>query len=158
MSPRPSPSQLAVLVAGLMPLAGCCGGYSVVSTTFMERAEVRGAEVAAGTGAVLHYSRLGEPPNACGSGSKYSEDLWIQVPSLSPGPALTVGAPGVSAMYRRDQDGNPVRATGVTGTIRIKERIESGFNVRLEIKVALPSGETIKLDDDYAFHPRSGGE
>ena len=49
------------------------------------------AEAPAGT--VLHYSRLGEPPNTCGSDVKITEDLWIQIPTAQPGQSFALGAP-----------------------------------------------------------------
>ena len=120
-----------------------------------DHAEVGAAgELAAGAATVLHYSRLGEPLNACGSGAKFVEDLWIQVPSTQPGSAYAIGAAGVVAAYVRDQDGNPVRATGVSGKIRIKDQTASGLAVVLDVTIRLPSGEAVRLDDEYAFHPR----
>lgn len=148
---------LPPLLAGLLSAsaAGCCGGYSVVQTTVHDHAELRGGgEPSAGGAFVLHYSRLGEPPNACGSGAKYSEDLWVQVPSVQPGPIYTIGTPDVVATYLRDQDGNPVRATRISGKVRVKERTRDGVAVLLEVTIRLPSGESVKLDDEYAFHAR----
>jgi len=143
------------LVAALLSTSSCCGGYAVVRTTVHDHAEVSpSGEVAAGSGTVLHYSRLGEPLNSCGSGTKYLEDLWIQVPSVQPGAAYALGAPGVVAAYLRGQDGNPVRATAVSGKIRIKEQTRDGLSAELQVTIRLPSGEEVKLDDEYAFHSR----
>jgi hypothetical protein len=143
----------------LLAASGCCGGYAVVSTTVHEHAVVGASgELTAGAATVLHYGRLGEPPNACGSGAKYVEDLWIQVPSTQAGATYVLGTPGVVAAYLRDQDGNPVRATSVSGTLRIKETTTSGLMVVLDLTIRLPSGEAARLDDEYAFHPRSAPE
>jgi hypothetical protein len=146
-----------ILLFGLtLAISGCCGGYAVVRTTVHDRAEVRpSGELVPGGGTVLHYSRIGEPPNACGSGAKYAEDLWIQVPSVDPGAAFTIGAGDVIAVYVRDQDGNPVRATLVAGKLRIKERAGDSVDALLQVTIHLPSGEVVKLDDDYAFHARA---
>jgi hypothetical protein len=141
-----------LLFAALLSLAGCCGGYSVVRTTVKDGGE------ASSSGSVLHYSRLGEPPNACGSDVKIAEDLWIQVPSTGPGQSFTIGAPGVAARYSRDQGGNPVEAKGISGKVTIKERTAQGVVVRLDVTVGLPSGDSVRLDDEYAFHPQSAGE
>jgi hypothetical protein len=147
---RLAPLALAAL------LAGCYGGYAVVSTTVHDHAELDGrGALTAGSGTVLHYSRLGEPVNASGSGKKFIEDLWIQVPNAKPGSAFSLGAPGVSAVYLRDNEGTPVRAAAVTGTLRIKEQTESGLDVALDVTITLPSGERVRLDDVYAFHPRA---
>jgi hypothetical protein len=149
-------AQSVLLLAITLPISGCCGGYAVVRTTVHDRAEVRpSGELVPGGGTVLHYSRIGEPLNACGSGAKYVEDLWIQVPSTDPGAAFTLGAPDVVAVYVRDQEGNPVRATLVAGKLRIKERVGDGVAALLEVTVHLPSGEVVKLDDEYAFHARA---
>src|SRR5262245_32550108 len=90
---------------GMVLLSGCCGGYSVVRTTTAENAQLKGTTelVQSPTSAVLHYSRLGEPPNSCGSEVKYVEHLWLQVPSLTPGQAYTIGGSGVVAAYTREQ-------------------------------------------------------
>ena len=72
---------------------------------------------------VLHYSRLGEPPNACSDGAKYIEDLWVQLPSLELGETCSLGKGGVGMAYRREREGSgeAVSARQVTGTVSIKE-------------------------------------
>jgi hypothetical protein len=155
---RPSPILLASVLS-----AGCCGGYAVVRTTVHERASlppggslaVVGAsgELANGGAAVLHYRRLGEPLNACSDGAKFIEELWIQVPSTDPAPPYTIGGSGVVAKYLREQGGNPVNATGISGTVRVKDRAADGVAVRLDVTIRLPSGQEVRLDDDYVFHP-----
>jgi hypothetical protein len=144
-----------LLIAGLLS-AGCCGGYAVVRTTFHERAEVHaGGELATGGAAVLHYRRLGEPLNACREGAKFIEDLWIQVPSMEPAPPYTIGAPGVVAKYVREQGGDPVNAKDISGAVTVKQRTADGVAVRLDVTIRLPSGDAVRLDDDYAFHQAS---
>ena len=69
---------------------------------------------------------------------------------------LSEGAAGSwSAVYLRDNEGNPVRSVAVTGSLRVKEQTESGLDVVLDVKIQLPSGELVRLDDVYAFHPRA---
>jgi hypothetical protein len=129
-----------------------------VRTTVHAGAEVReGGELAAGSASVLRYSRVGEPPNACGSGAQYVETLWIQVPSIAPGQAYALGGPGVTAVYEREQGGATIRAQRVTGKVTIKKQRDRGVAVAVAVTVALPSGEVVKLDDDYDFHPAEGG-
>jgi hypothetical protein len=141
-----------VLLASLLS-ASCCGGYAVVRTMLHERAVVgESGELANGGAAVLHYRRLGEPLNACREGAKFVEELWIQVPSTEPAPPYTIGA-SVPAKYVREQGGDPVKATEVSGTVRVKERTADGVTVRLDVTIRLPSGEAVRLDDDYTFHP-----
>jgi hypothetical protein len=151
----------ALSLAGLFFLSGCCGGYAVVRTTQLDHAEVRpGGDVAVtqGDSAVLHYSRLGEPPNACGSGAQYVEDLWMQVPSLAQGSVYTLGAPGVVATYTRDQGAEKVGAKSITGKLTIKDRDASRVVVGVDVAIALPSGDVVKIDDDYDFHPVKAGQ
>ncbi len=144
-----------LLLATLLAASGCCGGYAVVRTTVHEHAAVspRG-ELSPGAGTVLHYSRLGEPLNSCGSGTKYVEELWIQVPSAEPGAAFPLDAPGVVAVYVRDQEGNPVKAAALSGKVRVKERKNDTVSAVLDVTIRRPSGETVRLDDDYAFYAR----
>ena len=140
-------------------LSGCCGGYSVVRTTMAENAQLKGTNelVQSPTSAVLHYSRLGEPPNSCGSEVKYVEHLWLQVPSLTPGQAYTIGGSGVVAAYTRQQGEQTVRSASIAGRIEIKAQTADGLKIALAVTITLPSGETVKLDDDYAFHPLTMG-
>lgn len=153
------PRRVLSPVLALVLLSGCCGGYSVVRTTVAEHAALgdKGELARADASNVLHYSRLGEPPNSCGSEVKYLEDLWIQVPSLAPGQAFTIGTPGVAASYSRQMGEEVLRAATVAGQIEIKSLEADGLTVALDVTITLPSGETVKLDDDYAFHPMTGG-
>lgn len=105
---------------------------------------------------VLHYSRLGEPANACGSGLQYLEDLFIRVPQIADGSTFTIGQNGVIALYARRserQDGPPSGAKKVEGTVRIVGRSGGDVNAELNIAIELPTGEMVELDDEYAFHP-----
>jgi hypothetical protein len=171
---RRSPLAAFALPVLLLAASGCCGGYSVVRTTFVSRpagsaaaaAEAPGlgeegeapelpAAPAGSSGAayVLHYSRLGEPPSSCDSGLQYLEDLFIRVPSLRPGETHTIGQGGVIAMYSRSQEGPRSGAKQVLGTVRIVEREGDDVTAALEVTIVLPSGESVELDDEYTFHP-----
>lgn len=171
---RPSPLAFALPVL-LLAASGCCGGYSVVRTTFVSRPAGGAAAAQApapglgeegdapalppepagssGEAYVLHYSRLGEPPSSCDSGLQYLEDLFIRVPSLRPGETHTIGQAGVIAMYSRSQQGPRSGAKQVLGTVRIVDREGGEVNAALDITILLPSGETVELDDEYTFHP-----
>jgi hypothetical protein len=143
------------LAAGLLFASGCCGGYAVVRTTVHDHAEVRAGadEPVRGGAEVLHYSRLGEPANSCDANVKYVEDLWIQLPTLDAGRSYTIGAPGVVASYGRAAEGGErVPARSIAGTVTIVERTADGVVASLEIQIALPSGDVVALDDEYAFH------
>jgi hypothetical protein len=140
----------------LLLLSGCCGGYAVVRTTVLDHAELRpGAEggVRNGEGYVLHYSRLGEPPNDCGSEVKYLEDLRIRVPSMRVGETFALGTEGVSASYSRQQGELTVSSRSITGTLTIHGQSGESVAVTLEITITLQTGEVVALDDEYAFHP-----
>ena len=55
----------AALVIVAVSASGCCGGYSVVQTTVIDRADIRADQPGAvreGSAFVMHYSRVGEPP------------------------------------------------------------------------------------------------
>lgn len=156
---RPLLALLSLLaLTALTTLDGCCGGYSVVRTSFLHRAELRAdgpVEVPEGDTHVLHYSRLGEPPNTCSDGAKYIEDLWVQLPSLKLGETYTLGQAGVGVAYRREREGagQAVQAKQVTGTVRIEAITPELVSATLAIRVVLPSGQAVVLDDEYAFHP-----
>lgn len=155
--------HLAVLaVAGLLPLAGCCGGYAVVRTTFLQGAEPGpqgSTQAAADRAFVLHYSRLGEPPNSCGGDEQLIEDLRIQIPSLRVGQTYTIGQGGVVAMYTRAHTSAPdaqERALSIAGTVTIEEPpgpSGEGMEAELDIQITLATGEAVILNDTYAFHP-----
>lgn len=146
-------STLAALAASFL-VAGCCGGYSVVRTTVLDRAAVReGGQIENGTSSVLHFSRVGEPLSSCQPGAQYAEGLWIQVPSLQPGQVYTLGSPGVVAVYERQQEAAKVAAKSITGTITIGDRNADRVVVAVEVTVTLPSGEVVTLDSEYDFHP-----
>ena len=102
---------------------------------------------------VLHYSRLGEPASSCGSGLQYVEDLFIRVPSLREGETFTIGQNGVSALYSRQQEGPPSGAKKISGTVQVVGREGEDVNAELDVVIVLPSGDTVELDDEYAFHP-----
>lgn len=153
----------ALSVLGLLGLSGCCGGYSVVRTSFLHRAELRPTgpvEVAEGDTHVLHYSRLGEPPNSCKTSMKYVEDLWIQLPSLTVGQTYSIGEPGVGVAYSRllEGSGDPLKTKNISGSVTIKEVTSEVVSATLVMSIVLPSGETVQLDDDYAFHPDRPGQ
>lgn len=144
---------VAASIAALF-LSGCCGGYSVVDTTVRNRAGVNAdGEVGSGDASVLHYSRLGEPPNTCSVDAKFSENLWIQVPSLRPGETHAFGRPGVVVAYERMKGGVRIRAKSVSGKVSIKASTPGRVVAALDAAITLPSGEIVKLDDDYDFHP-----
>jgi hypothetical protein len=146
----------AALIAALA--SGCCGGYSVVQTTVIDHADIRPDQPGAvrdGTAFVMHYSRVGEPPNDCGSKASYVEDLYVRVPSLRQGEVFTIDRNGVLASYERSIDGAPTEARSVVGTIAISGREGQDVIATVKITVTLASGETVELDDRYAFHPRS---
>ena len=146
----------ASLIASLLA-TGCCGGYAVVRTTAHSRAGVStGGELERAETSVLRYSRVGEPPNACGSGAQYQESLWIQLPSLRPGQAYSIGSPGVVAVYEREQAGEKSRARSVIGKVSIKDQRADRVVARLDVSITLQSGEVVKLDDDYDFHTAGG--
>src|SRR5262249_20646305 len=150
---------LVLPLSSLLLLSGCCGGYSVVRTTMADQAQVKesGELIRSPASSVLHYSRLGEPPNSCGSEVKYAEDLWVQVPSLAPGQAYTIGAQGVTAVFARQVGEDTTHAAKIAGRGDIKEATGDGATVVLAVTVTLPAGETVKLDDNYAFHPLTAG-
>jgi hypothetical protein len=156
----PRPVSSLPLLGLLLFLSGCCGGYSVVRTTMADHAQLKGASdiVRSPESAVLHYSRLGEPPNSCGSEVKYMEHLWLQIPSLTPGQAYTIGGSGVVAAYTRQQGEQTVRSASIAGRVEIKTQTAEGLKIALTVTITLPSGETVKLDDDYAFHPMAAGK
>lgn len=136
--------------------AGCCGGYSVVRTTVLDRAALReGGEIRNGASSVLHFSRIGEPLSSCKPGAQYAEDLWIQVPSLQKGQKYTLGAPGVVVVYEREQDGAHLGAQSVTGTVTIGDRSDERVVVAVAVTVTLFSGEVVGIDSEYDFHPPS---
>lgn len=151
----------------LLAASGCCGGYSVVQTRVMSGADIPSgdagdggdeAEVARGNAYVLSYSRLGEPPNTCGSGAQYLERLWVKVPSIGVGQTHVIGAGGVVAVYSREEAGGLTRARSIEGSIKIEAVEGSEVRATLAISITLPSGEVVALDDDYDFHPpRPGG-
>jgi hypothetical protein len=143
-------------VTSLLLLEGCCGGYAVVRTTVLDNAELRpgsAGEVRHGQGHVLHYSRLGEPPNDCGSEVKYLEDLRIRVPSVRAGDSFVIGTEGVIASYTRQQGESTVSSSSISGTLHINEHSGESVAVALEITITLQTGEVVSLDDEYAFHP-----
>lgn len=153
---------LALALPALLFLSGCCGGYSVVSTRFAERAELRPGDeqpVVRGNAYVLHYSRLGEPANTCGAGLQYLEHLYLRLPSLQAGQTYTIGASGVTASYSREQgeqggQGRPATgAKSITGMIEIVELADGDVRTSLEVVITLPSGDEVELDDAYDFHP-----
>ncbi len=146
-------------LAGLVFLTGCCGGYSVVRTTVLDRAAVQegGRIENAGASSVLHFTRAGEPLGGCKPGAQYAEDLWIQVPSLQAGQSFTIGAPGVLVEYVRDQGGARIEAKSVTGKVTIGDRNEDRVVVTVAIAITLPSGEIVEIDSDYDFHPPRPG-
>lgn len=152
--------------------SGCCGGFSVVRTTVASRAsldegggdeagralgqvpDVQRGEGSAGA-YVLHYSRLGEPANACGSGLQYVEDLFIRVPSLREGETFTIGDKGVTALYARRQQGPPSGSKTVSGEVRVIERRGDEVMAELKVTIVLLSDEVVELDDEYTFHPNT---
>lgn len=151
----PRALHVSALVAALLFTSGCCGGYSVVRTTIHDHAELRAGadEPVRGNAEVLHYSRLGEPANSCGSSVRYAEALWIQVPALDPGRSHTLGAPGVVASYTRAAEGSePEPARSIAGTVTIVERTADGVVASLEVQISLRAGEVVALDDEYEFH------
>jgi hypothetical protein len=149
-----APFTLSVM--SLLLLSGCCGGYAVVRTTVMDHAELRpgpAGEVQQGGAYVLHYSRLGEPPNDCGSEVKYLEDLRIRVPSMRAGETFALGTEGVSASYSRQQGELTVSSRSITGILTIQAQSGESVTVALEITITLQTGEVVSLDDEYAFYP-----
>jgi hypothetical protein len=145
----------------LLAASGCCGGYSVVRTTVASGADLPAADTGdmpRGTAFVMHYSRLGEPPNACGSGAQYLERLWVKVPSILPGQTHVIGAGGVVAIYSREEAGAVSRASAIEGSIRINEVEGLEVNATVVIGIKLPTGEVVQLDDDYDFHPARAGQ
>lgn len=145
---------MAILIP--LALAGCCGGYSVVRTTVLSGVDATpGAsdEVQRGRAFLLKYSRLGEPPNACGSGTQYLENLSIRVPTMRPGDTHSIGKAGVAATYFREQANEIVRASAIKGSIRINAIEGAEVKADLVVTITLPSGETVDLDDEYEFHP-----
>jgi hypothetical protein len=151
-------APFSLALTSLLLVSGCCGGYAVVRTTVQDHAELRpGAagegEVRPGEAHILHYSRLGEPPNDCGSEVKYLEDLRIRVPSMNVGETFVLGTEGVLVSYSRQQGGISVASKSVTGTLKINGRTAESVAVALTIKVTLASGEVVALDDEYAFYP-----
>jgi hypothetical protein len=147
---------LSALAAALL-VTGCCGGYSVVRTTVLDKATVReGGQIENGTSSVLHFSRIGEPlSGGCKPGEQYADDLWIQVPSLQAGQSFTLGAPGVVVVYERQQNSAKIIAKSVTGTIKIGERNDDHVSVGVAVTITLPSGEVVGVDSEYDFHPLS---
>lgn len=142
--------------SGLLLLSGCCGGYAVVRTTVLDHADLRPdkvGEVRQGAGYVLHYSRLGEPPNDCNSEVKYLEDLRIRVPSVQVGATFALGTEGVMAAYTRQQGESTVSSSSITGTLTINEQSGESVKVSLAVTITLQTGEVVALDDEYAFHP-----
>jgi hypothetical protein len=140
------------LVALVLPLwlAGCCGGYAVVQTRLSSVPPSRdGADPG---GQLLHYSRVGEPPNACGSNQKYTEDLYVRVPSIRAGETHTIGARGVTAAYTRDRGARPETTKRVAGKVTIVELRPGALVAALDVTITLDSGEAVTLDDEYAFH------
>ncbi|HLM74782.1 MAG TPA: hypothetical protein VK459_18870, partial [Polyangiaceae bacterium] len=146
---------LLLAIPLLLAASGCCGGYSVVRTTVASGADLpsegasdtpRGSAAAA---FVLHYSRLGEPPNACGSGAQYLERLWVKVPSIAAGQTHTIGAGGVTAVYSREEAGAVSRASSIEGSIRINEVDGAEVSATVSISITLPTGDVVTLDDDY---------
>ncbi|MCK6593210.1 MAG: hypothetical protein L6Q76_37110 [Polyangiaceae bacterium] len=148
---------LLVAIPLFVAASGCCGGYSVVRTTVASGTEMpsptsEGASGAA-RGHVLNYSRLGEPPNACGSGAQYFERLLVKVPSIAAGQTHVIGAGGVVATYAREDAGGVSRAKSIEGSIRINEIDGAEVRATVVIAITLPQGDVVKLDDDYDFHP-----
>jgi hypothetical protein len=147
----------------VLAASGCCGGYSVVRTTVASGTE-RPSEGSQGAprmprdrAFVLSYSRLGEPPNACGSGAQYFERLSVTVPSIAAGQTHVIGSGGVIATYSREEAGGVSRARSIEGSIRINE-VEGGeVRATISIEITLPQGEVVTLDDDYDFHPAQPG-
>lgn len=149
--------EQAALAAALAAVPGCCGGYSVVRTTFVDRAEMRADDlgtVREGDAFVLHFARLGEPPNDCGSSANYVEDLYIRVPSIGPGEVHTIDRNGVLASYERAIDGMERGARSIEGTVAIRGREGSDLAAHLNVTIRLSGGERVVIDDVYAFHPR----
>jgi hypothetical protein len=154
------PPRLATLAASLLlaSVSACCGGFSVVRTTFVDRAELRGAASGAmavrdGDAVVLHYSRAGEPPNACGGDARRVENLWVRVPSVAPGAAHRIGEGGVVGAYELEEAKGTVQAKSVSGSVAFGERTKDGVETTLDLTIVLPSGEVVRLDDEYVFHP-----
>jgi hypothetical protein len=144
---------LSALAAAFL-VTGCCGGYSVVRTTVLERAAVgEGGQIENGASSVLHFSRVGEALSSCKAGAQYAEGLWIQVPSLQAGQTFALGTAGVVAVYERQQEGTRVSAKSVTGTVTIRDRNAERVVVGVEVTITLPSGEVVSLDSEYDFHP-----
>jgi hypothetical protein len=149
-------APFTLMLTSLLVLSGCCGGYAVVRTTVLDHAELRpgpAGEVQHGGAYVLHYSRLGEPPNDCGSEVKYLEDLRIRVPSLRVGETFLLGTEGVTASYSRQQGETTVSSRSISGTLTINEQTGESVAVALAITITLQTGEVVSLDDEYAFHP-----
>jgi hypothetical protein len=152
---------LLVAIPLLLAVSGCCGGYSVVRTTVASGADLPSGDatdVPRGSAFVLHYSRFGEPPNACGSGMQYVERLWVKVPSIAPGQTHMIGHGGVVAVYSREEGGAVSRARAIEGSIRINEVEGAEVHATVVIGITLPTGEVIALDDDYDFHPARAGQ
>jgi len=147
---------LTLTLTSVLLLSGCCGGYAVVRTTVLDHADLRPdkvGEVRRGAGFVLHYSRLGEPPNDCNSEVKYLEDLRIRVPSMAVGETFVLGTEGVMASYARQQGESTIASSTITGTLQINAQSGESVMVELVITITLQSGEVVALDDEYAFHP-----
>lgn len=153
-----------VAIPLFLAASGCCGGYSVVRTTVAKGAELpsEGASEAprgrTSAAFVLHYSRLGEPPNACGSGAQYLENLWVKVPSIAEGQTHVIGMGGVVAVYSREEGGAVSRAKSIEGQIRIEDVDGGEVRATVAIAITLPEGEVVTLDDDYDFHPAQPGQ
>jgi len=135
--------RLALSLVALAFVSGCCGGYSVVQTRVEGEPDAQ----------ILHYSRVGEPANACGSNVKYVEDLFIRAPSLRTGETLVLGSGGVTATYTRGQEGAPESTGRVSGTVVVLDQTPDGLAATLDVTIALASGEVVRLDDEYTFHP-----
>jgi hypothetical protein len=152
---------LLLAIPLLLAASGCCGGYSVVRTTVASGADLpsEGAsDTPRGSAFVLHYSRLGEPPNACGSGAQYLERLWVKVPSIAAGQTHVIGTGGVTAVYSREEAGAVSRAKSIEGSIRINEVNGAEVSATVVIAITLPTGDVVALDDDYDFHPARAGQ
>ena len=152
--------RLGALLPALF-LGGCCGGYSVVQTTVVDRADLRAETptvIREGDGHVLQWSRLGEPPNDCGSTAQFIEELRVRVPSLRDGDVHALGSPGVVATYERRIGDTRIKPQAISGSVTIGRRVGSDVEALLRVHVALEDGEVLDLDDTYSFHPRGPGQ
>lgn len=144
------------VAATALAATGCCGGYAIVRTNTFPNADFLGdrdGAVVRGRAWVLRFERTGEPAGSCESGAKYSETVLIRLPAVQEDTTYTIGAPGVRAQYSREQGGAEIEAVGIAGTVRVESARGAEVEADVDVTITLPSGEHVRVDDRYVFHP-----